>query len=691
MDNFDDNSNFFTDTGHDDSMELPELKEFEITHNAYQELIDQPSTSDVPQAGPTRELSHDATDKPAAELEVKVLALAPNKPENSISRKRKNDSKITNLSEWKKMKSSSMKPLLKSKRNYMHNSDRQRSLQSSSRESSTEPKTSTPKVHKMSKNKLMTKKDQLNEPNDSENELYSSNIVRKRAPKVLPFSSDETDSECSEKDRKNTKNIKAESETDSDVPLTKKRWSRISSVKIENILDQKSQRHNQSNTNLSTNNGQARKSQRSKMFDSDSDSSEKRLKDLQTPPPRGIELKQRVQSSDSNSRPSSILIRNDYHKSPPSDKSKNTTAVSLAKSKLKTTLIHKKTTNLSYVSPPKILERAKLKTPAMKGNDECSNDNDIHSSSFSEDSFNTGKQSASSVPSPNRAISVTPTADTSIVLNNLDLNERMKQLIEKEKLKLSKKTPSTAVPKAAKSKPESIRGRARRNLNELSNIEKKIFVQEQLEKANESKVPYDEILEEIRVATLPKKCGPQSKKSSNFSEILQEIRTKLKALKYFLCGNCKNQVSKHKWGEHFEMHGGFAWLDSFEPALTFDDWNEVLRRTINNMKIYKLISLKCPNCDEEKKSALGHLSHMIICGESAEVIEQRKVKCDLCPERVLPSNLPFHKSKCLAKLKAPKIEIADSGDDDNHSEVEAEKNLELFDSSGRKKRKAVQR
>jgi hypothetical protein len=147
-------------------------------------------------------------------------------------------------------------------------------------------------------------------------------------------------------------------------------------------------------------------------------------------------------------------------------------------------------------------------------------------------------------------------------------------------------------------------------------------------------------------------------------------------------------VSKHKWYEHFMGHGGLAWIENCEPPILLSDWNEALRRCINNFKIYKLTSMICPNCGEEKRSALGHLSHIFICGESEEAIEEKKLTCAHCTERYLPYHATAHKSKCSGMMTV----VPHSNEDKNERESEVEENsTDSFNVSGRQKRNAVKK
>lgn len=382
---------------------------------------------------------------------------------------------------------------------------------------------------------------------------------------------------------------------------------------------------------------------------------------------RKIELESRLAPFDSSSGPkSSILIRNNYLKSSDKRAAKERTEINNMMEKFASTIAKKKNNDPTYVEPPDIEKRPRLKTSAFKGTDEnksnseCSNDEDIQ---------------ASSVPNTNEpSVSSSRASSTERSAESLNLQDRMKNLIEKEKQKLSKTT------------PEKRRGR---RMPYSTVVIRKEFVQEPLEAAIEMKVPYDEILQSIKVTNFSKRIGRTSFKTSKEDEARREENLKkLRGMKYFRCGSCRFEVTKHKWVEHFLEHGGLAWVDILDAPILLSDWNEAIRRTNHSFKIYNVVAMKCPTCYQEKRSALGHLSHLLTCGESEEAIEQKKISCAHCSERFLPFNASAHKTKCPGLLTVG--QKADDGDDEDEQESD-ETSPELFNSSGRRKRKAVKK
>lgn len=394
-----------------------------------------------------------------------------------------------------------------------------------------------------------------------------------------------------------------------------------------------------------------------KMISSSSESNEK------TNTHRNHELESRLASSDSNSKyTSSILIRNDYLQSTDKKREKQTPEIVNMMDRLIKTIEKKKLVDPTYVTPPQIQKRERLRTSAFKGNDECSNDEDIPDTEE---------------PSVSRELSVSrePSADSTP-----NIKDRMKELIDQEK---SKQTPENSASKKRLGRPQKL-------IPELSEgFVKKIFVQEPLKAAIENRVPYDDILQLIKVSIPPKKRGRTTKNDlKEYEEKKQQMLKELQAEKYFRCGSCNFLVTKHKWLDHFYAHGAIAWIDGFEPPIELHNWNEAVRRTVNSFKCFEIVSIKCPHCQLEKRSALGHLSHYFICGETLEVIESRKITCELCNEKILPFNASLHKTKCSGNKRK---QVVDDDGDDEEEESSDEDSKEDYSFSGRHKRKAVKR
>lgn len=262
--------------------------------------------------------------------------------------------------------------------------------------------------------------------------------------------------------------------------------------------------------------------------------------------------------------------------------------------------------------------------------------------------------------SKRRKKSPTPNdSDDDIVLKSIQRNSRKRlRVIESD----SEKSHDEYIPKQTDitSKTETVKKSVGRPPKKTATDVRKImakFIDEQKKdilsrkSTDESKVPYKELVSSIILTNTSGKKGrlSLSHKSSQEQEKI-ELTKKLESLKFFRCGNCMKEINKSDWRQHFIEHAGICWLDKFELAMNLDDWNESLRRLINNFKQYSLGHLTCLKCGAEKKSALGHLSHIFVCGESDETLERRKIPCEFCNEKILPFSSSFHRSKCSALI-----------------------------------------
>lgn len=452
------------------------------------------------------------------------------------------------------------------------------------------------------------------------------NRMRRRVSKVVPIKPLSDDSEVDKVS--NDKSVsRAVSSEDSEAPLATVRRPR-------NAANKRKQGSSLKNESLKK---IVKKKTTSKILDSDSESDEARDDPNST---RNLELKSRLSPIDFNSKPKSrIFIRNDYLNSSDKQSKSQTTDLSLMMKKLSSSITKRKADDATYTESPVFQKRERLRTSAFKGNHECSSDEDIDSE-----------------PDTRRSVSRGQSVDSE--------------------------------PQA---KPAEIkRGRPKKAEIDLCDVKKKEFAQEPLEKAKEDQVPYDAILESIKFSVKAEKGRALKKVTEEYEAKKEKDRQALQALKYFQCGSCHFKVTKHKWIDHFVEHGGIAWIEGFEAPIKLDDWNEAIRRSMKNYKIYDLFIMTCPNCQQEKRSALGHLSHLLVCGESKEAIERKKVQCELCNESFLPFLGTAHRTKCSAYKKV--LEPNDGDDEVESSDNEIEDSTpELFNSSGRTKRQAVKR
>ncbi|KAG5672535.1 hypothetical protein PVAND_002657 [Polypedilum vanderplanki] len=402
-------------------------------------------------------------------------------------------------------------------------------------------------------------------------------------------------------------------------------------------------------------------------------SSDSECESLSTP--SELKLNSSLNNFNSNFR-SSIIERNDYIKSSSVDKPKNELTSHPKIIELEKRLKNIKDKDPTYRTPQAIsTKRPYLRTSAFKnGND---NSNIVLDSTIKHE--------------PSVSL-----RDSNGKTKNGNVTNLMKDLIEKQKQKIndpSSPSSSSFVVDASlniTSLPNeiSISKTTNNRRNKITDEKKstKMFKQEELRNSDESKVMYEDILEAIRISDPKYK---KWRKDSKKDEKLENVETELKKLQHFRCGNCSYLVTKHMWKEHLIKHGGLAWIDKYEHSINIDNWNEAIRRLINILKIYKLDFFRCANCGQEKKSALGHLSHVYICAQDEETIEKRKVNCKFCDERILPYNVSAHRSKCkglnLKEEAKEQIESSDNNEDDECS------NNSSIQSGGRSKRKAVKK
>lgn len=316
----------------------------------------------------------------------------------------------------------------------------------------------------------------------------------------------------------------------------------------------------------------------------------------------------------------------------------------------------KKNSDPTFREPENSKKRPYLISSAFNGNQENATTTTTttidHMSSDSSQSSSDDSNSVSddSVTTPSLSIQdTTATGPKSLkdVMNSL--------IYGKSLLTINKSKGSVKVKKKKRKMPIVVVKRRRETIVHP----KRIFQQESLEKAINSLVPYDDIIESIRVSNPPrgKKSGKAKWSIPKLTEAeKKKIRKELEKLKYFKCGICQFLVTKHKWKEHLELHGCFAYIDGYEDALDILDYNESLRRMMHYARIYSLTSFKCPHCNDVKKSVLGQLCHSYVCGEDPDVVETRKVQCEHCEVRVMPYSLSMHKKSCKGLIFEKKEE-----------------------------------
>lgn len=404
-------------------------------------------------------------------------------------------------------------------------------------------------------------------------------------------------------------------------------------------------------------------------------------------PSKSPSCKTELKSNDLNSSESAVNVYQDYLNTPSSP------SLDLARKRepiVEKSLVEQVTESVAKIktadptfhhATEQKEKRPYLRTSAFKGNQ----DDDKNLSNHTADSVS----NSNDTPEDSNSISheLSHEKDSPQKLN---LKELMQSLIEGRKEIITKNNPQKPaidVPKNKIKTKKADKPRVKQFVRELISLPKKVFEQEPLEPAVESKVPYDSIIESIRVSNPPRsrEKGKAVWIGHKFDENdIKTWRGKLRKEKYFRCGMCKFLVTKHKWKQHLEAHGVFTYIDGFETPLDVTNWNESLRRIIQYCKIYKIDTLRCPNCDSVKRSPLGQLSHIYVCGEDEETLECRKMICDMCSEKFLPIAMSAHKKTCKGSEVQYKYE-------EDKQQCEKEENETIYTSSGRAKRKVVQK
>lgn len=536
----------------------------------------------------------------------------------------------------------------------------------------------------------------------------------KKVTRVQELSKRETESSIAKKGEKS----ESSSEHESDGKKSNQKWTKKKSADLSHKITSYFKKETispeavviadvppvESVNNKKKLNGKAKTRQKRKIITStDSDSDSESLARL-----KNSELKSTQNDSNSQKTPSSIIERYDYlNKSSTDEKKKKKSSLSDFPicDELKTAMEKSKKSDPTYIKPPDVVKRPYLITSAFTGNQTANSDDSSHILDSNEQpSVSRDDSSLINSSAENTCMDF---KDSKIGIKNImkDLISKQKQKIEMCQLKIEIPTSTESTPSVSprtgriskkkhsqdKSKiprkpptPRTPRIKVKEDL-----VDKAVFKQEPLENADEELVCYSDIIEAIRITVPPRVNGKAVSSSRQFdSKKKAELQKKLTALGHFKCGNCNYLVTKHKWKDHIMTHGGLAWLDGFESPIDINDWNESVRRLINNMRIYKLEFFACPNCKHEKRSALGHLSHVYTCGEEEATIESRKWTCQSCSERILPYNMSAHRQKCKILNKEVKQEINLNGDDEEDDDDETSKSSSVTNKSGRGKRKA---
>lgn len=156
------------------------------------------------------------------------------------------------------------------------------------------------------------------------------------------------------------------------------------------------------------------------------------------------------------------------------------------------------------------------------------------------------------------------------------------------------------------------------------------------------------------------------------------------AIKY-TCGNCQAEIPENKWKAHEATHFGVTFRVGIDDPFDVEDVSNMGRIMIRFMKINKIQYLKCPKCGERKKSALGYISHVELCGLSADEVASLKAECEYCKKLYRKVSIASHQQTfCPVR----RLELAQQQADQMvQTAAEDEPNIEVvYSESGRPKR-----
>lgn len=168
------------------------------------------------------------------------------------------------------------------------------------------------------------------------------------------------------------------------------------------------------------------------------------------------------------------------------------------------------------------------------------------------------------------------------------------------------------------------------------------------------------------------------------------------ATKSVTCGNCREDVPTQTWKKHLSSHYGLGWREGIDACLDLNDDALITRVMTQFLKKNKISYLVCAKCGEKKKSSVGYISHMQVCGLSAEELANARVKCEHCGKTYRKVSLPSHiQSFCpVLRLQKQQEEAAlratvkqdRVNEDEMATEKESKRGTSRF---GRKKKKRV--
>lgn len=179
-----------------------------------------------------------------------------------------------------------------------------------------------------------------------------------------------------------------------------------------------------------------------------------------------------------------------------------------------------------------------------------------------------------------------------------------------------------------------------------------------------------------------------------------KIITTTEMVESFTCGNCHDVVPAKSWKKHVYTHYGLTWREDIDTALDLNDDVLIARVMTQFVKVNKIKYLTCPKCDDKKRSAVGYISHLQICGLAEDELANARVKCEHCGKMLRKVSIQSHIQGFCLVLRAKKqeeeaalraaaaLEQVDEEvkEDDVNVEKESKRRTSRF---GRKKKKRI--
>lgn len=110
----------------------------------------------------------------------------------------------------------------------------------------------------------------------------------------------------------------------------------------------------------------------------------------------------------------------------------------------------------------------------------------------------------------------------------------------------------------------------------------------------------------------------------------------------YTCGNCNEQVQNSKWKSHVARHYGVTWRVNIDEAIDVND-DQVMKNLMSRfMKTTKLQYFKCAKCLQKKRSVVGFISHIEVCGLTQDEVVALKSECPYCKRLYRKVSLEIH-------------------------------------------------